>query len=114
MVHTFSLRSDLVLHWVLDFDTNFTVSPLELIRAMNPEHQQLISLQLTKEHDKLSGNLGELGEEKNRWKKADEEYKLERENLRTNIKHLQVRNPQTHNCLSPKYSRHQAVFMVKK
>ena len=40
----------------------------------------------------MSENLGELGEEKNHWKKADEEYKLERENLRTNIKHLQVRN----------------------
>ncbi len=46
--------------------------------------------QLSKENDKLSEGFGALTEEKANWKKADEEYKLERENLKTTIRQLRV------------------------
>ena len=35
--------------------------------------------------------MGLISEANEKHKKSDEEYKIERENLRTNIKHLQVR-----------------------
>ncbi len=34
--------------------------------------------------------MGLISEANEKHKKSDEEYKIERENLRTNIKHLQV------------------------